>query len=160
MQHSIRLAQKKDMKTVLELITELAVFEKEPDAVTITEDTLINLGTGDNPLFTCFVAEYNDKVVGAAIVYFRFSTWNGKSLHLEDLIVREDHRGLGIGKALYNQVMLYGKEQGVGRVEWVVLDWNKNAIDFYEKTGVTFLKDWHLVQMNKEQLNTYVASIN
>lgn len=160
MQHSIRPAQKKDMKTVLELITELAVFEKEPDAVTITEDTLINLGTGDNPLFTCFVAENNGKVVGTAIVYFRFSTWSGKSLHLEDLIVREDCRGLGIGKALYNQVMLYAQEQDVGRVEWVVLDWNKNAIDFYEKTGVTFLKDWHLVQMNKEQLNTYVASIN
>ncbi len=160
MQHFIRLAQKKDMKTVLELITELAIFEKEPDAVTITEDTLINLGTGNNPLFTCFVAEYNSKVVGAAIVYFRFSTWNGKSLHLEDLIVREDHRGLGIGKALYNQVMLYAKEQEVGRVEWVVLDWNESAIKFYDKTGVTFLKDWHLVQMNKEQLNAYVASIN
>lgn len=156
----IRKAAKKDMGAVHSLICELAAFENEPDAVNITKDTLIELGTGSNPLFTCFVAEYNKKVVGAAIVYFRFSTWEGKSLHLEDLIVSESYRNLGIGKALYNKVMKHASLENVNRVEWVVLDWNTNAINFYKKSGVTFLKDWHLVQMNKKQLNKYLESIN
>jgi len=156
----IRQAAKEDMQAVHKLICELAVFENEPNAVHITKETLIELGTGNNPLFTCFVAERNATIVGTAIVYFRFSTWEGKSLHLEDLIVSQEYRGLGIGKALYNKVMRHAFQEKVNRVEWVVLDWNKNAINFYEKSGVTFLKDWHLVQMNKGQLTTYLESIN
>lgn len=156
----IRQAAKEDMEEVHKLICELATFENEPDAVQITKDTLIELGTGTNALFTCFVAESNSQVVGTAIVYFRFSTWEGRSLHLEDLIVSESYRNLGIGKALYNQVMKHASAEKVNRVEWVVLDWNTNAIDFYKKSGVTFLKDWHLVQMNKKQLNKYLESIN
>lgn len=160
MRSTIRLATKEDMSSVHKLICELAVFENEPDAVHITQDTLVQYGTGENPLFTCFVAQQNDRIVGMALVYFRFSTWDGKSLHLEDLIVSSEYRNQGIGKALYNQVMTYAAQENVNRVEWVVLDWNKNAIDFYEKSGVTFLKDWHLVQMNKNQLTTYLESIN
>lgn len=160
MNYTIRNASKEDMKAVHSLICELAAFENEPNAVKITKDTLIDLGTGNNPLFTCFVASHNSTIVGTAIVYFRFSTWEGKSLHLEDLIVSKNYRGLGIGKALYNKVMQYAAQENVNRVEWVVLDWNKNAIDFYEKSGVTFLKDWHLVQMNRKQLDAYLQTIN
>ncbi len=160
MEFTIRRALKEDMSQVLHLIKELAVFENEPEAVHITEETLINHGVGNQALFTCFVAQQEGKILGMALVYFRFSTWEGKSLHLEDLIVSQEYRGKGIGKALYNQVMQYAAQEGVSRVEWVVLDWNTNAIDFYKKSGVTFLKDWHLVQMNKKQLNLYLKTLN
>ncbi len=160
MNHLIRKAQAKDMSDVLALITELAVFENEPNAVNISIDTLITHGTGSNPLFTCFVIEHEGEIVGMALVYYRFSTWEGKSLHLEDLIVSKKYRGKGYGKALYNEVMRYAKSQNVNRVEWVVLDWNTDAISFYENSGALFLKDWHLVQMNKERLQKYIDSIS
>ncbi|RMB63435.1 GNAT family N-acetyltransferase [Dokdonia sinensis] len=156
---TIRKAQPADMPAVLELITELAVFEKEPDAVKINAQTLVDSGFGENRLFTCFVATLGDKIVGMALVYFRFSTWAGKSLHLEDLIVKQEHRGKGIGKGLYDQVMLYGAQEDVKRVEWVVLDWNKEAIDFYDRSGAQFLKDWYLVQMDDDRLKKYVKQL-
>lgn len=156
----IRKAKAEDMQDILALINELAVYEKQPDAVTISVETLITHGTGLNPLFTCFVAEHENKIVGMALVYYRFSTWEGKSLHLEDLIVSEKYRGKGFGKALYDQVMRYAIQEEVNRVEWVVLDWNTPAITFYENSGALFLKDWHLVQMNKERLHNYIQSIS
>lgn len=155
----IRKAAVSDMPAVLDLIQELAVYEKEPDAVKITIETLQKSGFGVSPLFTCFVASLEDTIVGTAICYNRFSTWEGKSLHLEDLIVTASQRGRGVGKQLYDRVMLYAKETGAQRVEWVVLDWNKSAIEFYKKTGAQFLKDWYLVQMDKSQLDSYVRKI-
>lgn len=155
----ISKATRQDMAAVLTLIKELAIYEKEPDAVKINEDDLLEYGFGNRPLFTCFVAKVKDEVVGTAICYYRFSTWQGKSLHLEDLVVRESFRGKGVGQKLYDQVMIYGQENDVKRVEWVVLDWNSNAIEFYEKSGVHFLKDWYLVQMDKKQLDNYVKKI-
>jgi hypothetical protein len=155
---TIELATKDDMPFVLELIQELATFEKEPDAVDITVDDLINDGFGKQPLFTCFVARVNNIIEGMALVYFRYSTWKGKTLHLEDLVVRASKRGTGLGNALFKQVISYAKQEGVGRAEWVVLDWNTNAIKFYESSGATILKDWHLVQMSKEQLNNYTTN--
>ena len=159
MKTSIRSAQKEDMPSVLALINELAVFEKEPDAVKITVETLCEFGLGENPLFKCLVAEYDAKIVGMALFYYRFSTWKGKSLHLEDLIVSQKYRGKGLGKALYDQVLRFAQENDVKRVEWEVLDWNRGAIDFYEKSGAQFLKDWWLVQMDEERLNTYTQSL-
>ncbi len=155
----IRKATSKDMDGVLALINELAVFEKEPDAVKIDANTLRTYGLGEHPLFTCFVAVIQEAVVGIALVYNRFSTWAGKSVHLEDLIVSQKYRGKGIGKALYDKVMVFAHETHAKRVEWVVLDWNKDAIAFYKKSGVQFLKDWHLVQMNEGQLSAYVKSL-
>ena len=149
---NIRKAEKKDMPQVLELIKELAVFEKEPDAVDVTVADLEKEGF-DNNLFTCFVAETETEIVGMALVYFRFSTWKGRTVHLEDLIVKQEHRSDGIGTLLYNKVVQYAKEQGVKRVEWVVLDWNTNAIEFYEKSGATLLKDWYLVQLGEEEIH-------
>ncbi|AXT61465.1 GNAT family N-acetyltransferase [Aquimarina sp. AD10] len=159
MSYIIRDANPEDMGQVLELIQELATFEKEPDAVEVTVDELITEGFGEQPLFHCFVAEVDKKIVGIALVYFRFSTWKGRSIHLEDLIVKESMRGTGLGSALYAQVMKYAKEKGVRRVEWVVLDWNQNAIDFYEKSGATLLKDWYLVQMDQGGVNAFISDL-
>lgn len=154
----IKEATINDYPRVLELIKELAVFEKEPDAVQVTLKELIENGTGAQALFKCFVALYDHKIEGIALCYPRFSTWKGKTIHLEDLIVTHKMRGLGLGKALYHQVMKYAFDQKVRRVEWVVLDWNIDAIAFYKNTGATILEDWHLAQMDEQSLNNYIRS--
>jgi len=156
MEITVKNARKDDMDTVLELIKELAIFEKEPDAVEVTVAELQNAGFGEHPQFICFVAEVNTEIVGMALVYFRFSTWKGKTVHLEDLIVNEKMRGKGVGKALYNRVLEYAHKQGVKRVQWLVLDWNKNAVDFYERSGAKVLKDWWLVEMEKKALHNFI----
>lgn len=158
MDFSIRKAKKEDMPAVMELIRELAEFEKEPEAVVTTVKTLEQEGFGENPLFEAFVAEVDDKIEGMALVYYRFSTWKGRTLHLEDLIVREEKRGTGLGNALYKTVINYAEEQGLKRVEWVVLDWNEHAINFYERSGATILKGWYTVQMDEDGIKKYVAT--
>ena len=155
----VRLSISTDMPQVLRLIKELAVFEKEPNAVIITIDTLVKEGFGKNPLFTCFVAEVEKEIVGMALVYDRFSTWKGRSVHLEDLIVSEKIRGTGVGKALYSKVIAYAAAQKVKRLEWVVLDWNEGAIKFYEKNGARMLKDWYIVQMDEEGIKNYMETL-
>lgn len=155
---AIRKAAKQDMPAVLGLIKELAVYEKEPDAVEITTKVLEEEGLGKNPLFTCFVAEVDQQIVGIALTYFVFSTWRGRTLHLEDLIVTEKQRGTGVGMALYKRVMQFGKEEGVKQVKWIVLDWNTPAIDFYEKTGAIIHKDWYIAAMNNKKLDAFLAS--
>ena len=152
----IRDAVTEDMGAVLQLIVELAVFEKEPDAVEVTSEELQEAGFGENPQFRCFVAEVNEEVVGMALVYFRYSTWKGRTVHLEDLVVREKMRGKGVGKALYRRVLEYANEEGVKRVNWVVLDWNKPAIEFYEKTGATILSNWWQVEMEENALKEFI----
>lgn len=159
MEPIIRNATKADMPFVLELIKELAIFEKEPDAVILTAQDLVRDGFGENPLFTCFVAEVEGKIQGMALVYFRYSTWKGKTVHLEDLIVREAFRGKGLGHLLYKKVLQYAREQGVKRTEWVVLDWNTHAIDFYERSGATVFKDWYTVQMKDSSAEKYLNQI-
>ena len=154
----VRKALKNDMPQVLELIKELAIFEKEPNAVEVTVADLEREGFGENPLFTCFVAELDSEIVGAALVYYRFSTWKGRILHLEDLIVKEAHRGKGIGEALYKQVMKYAHDQGLKRVSWDVLDWNTGAIRFYERSGATVLKTWRVVHMDEKSIKNYINS--
>lgn len=151
----IRKAAKEDMPAVLDLIVELAVFEKEPDAVKISVNDLIDQGFGEHPQFSCFVAEVDNEIVGMALVYFRFSTWVGKTVHLEDLVVRESMRGKGVGDALYGQVMKFANEQGVKRVNWMVLGWNEGAIRFYQRSGATVMKDWWQVEMDQKGLAQY-----
>lgn len=153
----IRKSTKKDLPAILELINELAVFEKEPDAVEVDIAELEKEGFGEHPLFTCFVAEVNGNIEGMALVYFRFSTWKGRTVHLEDLIVREKMRGTGLGSALYKKVITYALEQGVKRTEWVVLDWNTPAIDFYERSGATVFQDWNTVQMDEKAMKAFIA---
>ena len=152
----VRKASALDMPQVLELIKELAIYEKEPDAVRITSETLVSEGFGEQPLFTCFVSEWDGVIVGMALCYFRFSTWTGRTVHLEDLIVNESKRGLGIGMALYTRVLAHANSFNVKRVEWVVLDWNTPAIQFYEKTGAKILKEWYLVQFDEEGLSHFL----
>jgi len=154
----VREALKNDMPQVLELIKELAIFENEPNAVEVTVTDLEKEGFGENPLFTCFVAELNNEIVGAALIYYRFSTWKGRTLHLEDLIVKEAHRGKGIGEALYKQVMKFAYDRGLKRVAWDVLDWNKGAIKFYERSGANIVKDWRVVHMDEVSLKNYINS--
>ncbi|TNJ44152.1 GNAT family N-acetyltransferase [Tamlana fucoidanivorans] len=155
----IRDSQKKDMHQVLRLIQELAIFEKEPDAVEITVTDLENDGFGSHPAFHCFVAEVDSKIVGIALIYNRYSTWKGKAIHLEDLIVSEAMRGTGIGTALLNEVIKYGHSLGVKRINWEVLDWNEPAIEFYESKGAKVMRDWDVVQLNEEAINNYIATI-
>ncbi len=154
MSYLIRTAKPTDMKEVLGLIQELAVFENEPDAVEITEEDLIRDGF-ERDAFKCFVAEKEARIVGIALVYPRYSTWKGVALHLEDLIVTQSLRGSGIGSALLKQVVDYAKELGVKRVSWDVLDWNESAISFYEAKGAKVLRDWNVVQLDEQGIKNF-----
>ena len=158
MNFTLRLAEKKDMKSVLNLITELAVFEKEPDAVDITVDDLIRDGFSNPPKFRVYVAEQENIIIGIALFYERFSTWKGRTLHLEDLIVTKSKQKIGAGKALYSAVLKYAYDHNFNRVAWEVIDWNSNAIDFYKSTGATYLNNWSVVQMNKENLEKFILN--
>ncbi|WP_333808973.1 GNAT family N-acetyltransferase [Flavobacterium sp.] len=152
----IRKATKNDMPSVLELIQELATFEKEPDAVVVTVEDLVRDGFSENPLFQCFVAEVNNEIIGMALYYYRYSTWKGKTIHLEDLIVKESKRGTGAGFALYKEIIKQGKAENVRRIEWNVLDWNTPAIDFYEKSGAKVLGDWRVVHMDETGITNFL----
>lgn len=153
----IRKAGVNDMAQVLRLIKELAVYEKEPDAVEVTVDDLIAYGTGDDAQFTCFVAEEEGEILGIALIYYRFSTWKGRTIHLEDLIVRQEHRGKGLGMALYTEVIKHTYDLGLKRLEWVVLDWNKSAVDFYEASGANVMADWNTVQMDTAAMKAFLT---
>lgn len=152
----IRKGNINDMPSVLELIRELAVFEKEPEAVEVTVADLERDGFGKNPLFHTFVAEIEGEIVGMALYYYRYSTWKGKTIHLEDLIVKEKMRGSGVGSALYAKIMEQGKSENVRRIEWAVLDWNTPAIDFYQKSGAKVFDDWRVAQMDESGINNFI----
>lgn len=156
----IRIALEKDMPEVLKLIKELATFEREPNAVEITVEDLIQDGFGDRPEFICFVVEVNNIIEGMALVYKRYSTWKGIVLHLEDLIVTKGNRGLGIGEKLFNHVVTYANEIGVKRMSWVVLDWNQPAFDFYNKRGAKMMDDWRVVHLDEQGIKNYLFKIN
>lgn len=159
MEFNIREAQSADMSEVLNLIRELAAFEKEDNAVEITVTDLVRDGFGGKKLFHCFIGEYDGRVVGAAIVYPRYSTWKGPVIHLEDLIVSEKMRGSGMGTALLDEVVKYGKQLGVKRINWEVLDWNEPAIKFYEKKGAKIMRDWDVVQLDQTGIDKYLDNI-
>ena len=148
------------MPAVLELIKELAVFEKEADAVVVTVEDLQRDGFGGLPMFDTLVAEVDRKIVGMALFYHRYSTWKGRTIHLEDLIVTQEMRGLGVGIALYKEVIFEGKRKNVRRIEWNVLDWNTPAIEFYEKSGARVLKDWLVAQMDEGGIDAFCRKYN
>lgn len=150
MKFILREALKADMPDVLRLIQHLADYEKEPDAVEVTVEDLEDKGFGENKLFYCYVAEINGEIRGMALFYFRYSTWKGKSVHLEDLIIEKAYRGKGLGMALYKKVIEFGAQHKVKRIEWTVLDWNYPAIEFYKSTGATVLEDWYIVQFDEQ----------
>ncbi|GMN10399.1 GNAT family N-acetyltransferase [Croceitalea sp. MTPC9] len=158
MDFTIREATKRDMAMVHGLIQELALFEKEPNSVEVTLEDLIDAGFGEKPLYNCFVAEADKEIVGMALVYPRYSTWQGPVLHLEDLIVTERMRGSGLGSALLTEVVKYGYGLGVKRISWEVLDWNEPAIKFYESKGANVMRDWDVVQLNAEGIKRFIEN--
>ena len=147
------------MGQVLQLIQELATFEKEENAVEVSLKNLEEDGFGKTPLFHCFVAEKENRIVGMALVYPRYSTWKGLVIHLEDLIVTEEMRGSGLGTALLNEVVKYGHDLGVKRISWEVLDWNEPAIGFYESKGANVMRDWDVVHLNEQGMKNYLSAI-
>lgn len=159
MKYSIRDAQASDMVQVHKLIKELAVFEKEADAVEVTADDLIRDGFEGNKLFHCYVAEVEGNVVGMALLYPRYSTWKGPIIHLEDLIITETMRGSGLGAALLTKVVEHGQQLGVKRISWEVLDWNDPAIAFYESKGANVLRDWNVVHLDEKGIQKFLNKI-
>lgn len=159
MNFHIRKAKKDDAKHILNLITELAVFENEPNAVEINKEDIISSGFGKFKDFLCFVAESNGIIVGIALVYTRFSTWKGRILHLEDLIVTKKYRGKGIGSALLDKVVTHASDINVKRVCWEVLNWNINAIEFYKSKGADVKQDWNVVHLNEDGIRNYMSKL-
>ena len=158
MEYTIREACEGDMDQVLNLINELAIFEKEEKAVEVTAKELINDGFKKR-LFHCFVAEKNSDIVGMALIYPRYSTWKGPVIHLEDLIITEEMRGSGLGTALLDEVVKYGNVLGVKRISWEVIDWNEPAIKFYESKGANVMRDWDVVQLDERGIKKYLENI-
>lgn len=152
-QINIRKAVPADCEKVYELICELAVFEKEPDAVEITPAQLEEDAFGPKAIVNIWVAEADGVVVGAALFFEKYSTWKGRTLHLEDLIVNETFRGSGIGTMLFEKILNIAHEGGYGRMEWMVLDWNVPAIDFYKKYGTEFLDEWKDCRLTRETMS-------
>jgi GNAT superfamily N-acetyltransferase len=139
----IRRAVKEDCHRMMQLIHELAVYERAPDAVTVDFDHFTASGFGENPVWYAFVAEVNGNLEGFALYYIRYSTWKGQRMYLEDLLVTEEKRGIGIGKLLFDRLILECKEKGFSGMAWQVLDWNEPAIRFYKKyDGVNIEKGW------------------
>ena len=151
----VRDAVQNDMKQVLMLIKELAKFEKEPNAVILNVEQLVRDGFSENPKFKCFVAESNNEIIGMALGYPRYSTWKGVTMHLEDLVVTKSRRGNGIGSLLFSKFINYAHSLRVKRIEWAVLDWNVNAIEFYEKNGAKILSDWRVAQMDEDSIKKF-----
>jgi len=139
----IRKAKKGDCERMMELVHELAVYEKAPDEVTVSLEHFVESGFGSNPVWQAFVAEANGKTEGFALYYIRYSTWKGQRMYLEDLLVTEAMRGKGIGKLLFDKLIDECKAKGYSGLVWQVLDWNEPAINFYKKyEGVKFEDEW------------------
>jgi GNAT superfamily N-acetyltransferase len=138
----IRPARREDCPSILSLVRELAVFERAPDAVTVSEAHFTESGFEPQPVWWALVVEAEDIVIGFALWYVRFSTWKGQRLYLEDLYVSEPWRGRGIGMALMQALIEEGKQRGFSGMMWQVLDWNEPALQFYRKLGATIDPEW------------------
>ncbi|MDG1720502.1 MAG: GNAT family N-acetyltransferase [Bacteroidia bacterium] len=138
----IRKANASDIPSMMKLIIELAIYERAPSEVTNTEQMMLADGFGDNPLYNAFVAEIEGNIIGFAITYYRYSTWKGRCLYLEDLIVTENYRNKGIGQELFDYCLSFGKEKSCKKMIWQVLDWNQPAINFYNKNNAQLDNGW------------------
>lgn len=151
----IRKGLKPDLPEVLKLIQELATYEKAPDEVAVTLAEMERDGFGKNPIFKFFVAEVEGKIVGISLYYIKYSTWKGKCVFLEDIIVTESHRKYGIGKKLFDEVVKVAKEMNARRMEWQVLEWNEPAIKFYEKVNSHFDSEWVNCKLTDSEIQNY-----
>jgi GNAT superfamily N-acetyltransferase len=151
----IRKGLPEDIANALHLVKELAAFELAPNEVEVTIEEMIQWGFGSDKLFDFFVAEKNNTIIGMALYYYKYSTWKGKCLFLEDIIVTENERGQGIGKLLLNEVIKVAKEEKVRRMEWQVLDWNKPAIHFYKTYDATLDGEWINCKLTNHDLEKF-----
>ena len=138
----VREGKKEDLPAVYELIRELAIYENGLDQVSNTIQKMETDGFGPNPIYGLIVAESNTQIIGSAIYYYRYSTWKGKRMYLEDLIVTEQERGAGAGKLLFDEIIEIAKRTGCTGMMWQVLDWNEPAINFYKKYRANFDGEW------------------
>jgi GNAT superfamily N-acetyltransferase len=152
MKITVRAAKKTDVPAIYDLVKQLAEFEKSPGAVINTVDAMIKDGFGKDKIFYSFVAETDNKIIGMAVFYFAYSTWKGKHVYLDDLIVNEKYRRSGAGKILFDAVYQFAKEHNASQLRWHVLDWNEPAINFYKKYPVTFDPTWITCKIEKENL--------
>ena len=174
---SIRRAEARDVPQMLALVQELATFEKEPDAVTVTEAAMLDAGFGEKPTWFGWVVEgsdnetirrskdpnaatngSSDRIVGIAICYDRYSTWKGRCLYLEDIVVTESMRGQGIGDRLFRQCVKHAVENNYHSMRWQVLDWNEGAIRFYKRMGADLYPGWLNGDLTKDQMQRLVNS--
>ncbi|MBC7390481.1 MAG: GNAT family N-acetyltransferase [Opitutaceae bacterium] len=153
MEIKIRKALASDIPTIMKLVHELAEFEKQPDEVKNTEEQMLLEGFGPNPAFYALLAEANGKVCGMSVYFYSYSTWKGKSIYIDDVIVNESYRGKGIGRKLMEATIMVAKEEGVGKLHWQVLDWNEPAIKFYNKYNPSFDPEWINCAIAKDQLS-------
>lgn len=138
----IRRAVKEDCPRLLELVKELALYEKAPDEVTVTLEHFQDSGFGQNPVWWAFAAEEDGVILGFALYYIRYSTWKGQAMYLEDILVTESARGKGIGKLLFEELIKEAAEKKLNRIIWQVLEWNEPAINFYKKFNANFDPEW------------------
>jgi GNAT superfamily N-acetyltransferase len=150
MSFTIRAGRKEDLPRVLELVRELALYERAPHEVTNTVAMMEEDGFGPNPVYGMYVAVLNEIIVGISVYYYRYSTWKGKRLYLEDIIVTEAERGKGIGKALFDRTLEHALESGC--MTWQVLDWNEPAINFYKKYGAKFDASWVNCNLERDDI--------
>ena len=152
----IRKGKKSDLPGIFDLIKELAKYEKAENEVSNTILTMEHDGFGENPIYFFFVAEsLEEKIIGMALYYFKYSTWKGRCLFLEDIIVNEEYRGQGIGKELFQRIIQQAKDDKVKRLEFQVLNWNKTAINFYKKFDCKFDNEWINVKLTEDQILNY-----
>ncbi len=149
----IRQATASDSQIILQLINELAHYEKEPDAVKTTEADIIRDGFGETSFFKALICEHKEKPVGFALYFYTWSTWEGRpSLYLEDLFVLPEYRGEGFGLSLFKKLASIANENKCKRIDWSVLDWNTPAINFYDKIGAKHMKEWWTYRLEGEAL--------
>ena len=155
MEITIRKASSKDVSAMMKLVHELAEFEKAPEEVLNTETQMLVEGFGERPAFEALLAEADGKVCGMSAYYYSYSTWKGRSIYIDDIIVSENYRGNGVGRALIEATIQVAKKEGVGKLHWQVLDWNKPAIKFYAKYEPTFDAEWINCAISKERLCSF-----
>ena len=155
MEVNIRTGKKEDLPQALDLVKELALYEKAPDEVINTVALMEEDGFGMHPIFGFFVAEKNNRIVGIAIYYWRYSTWKGKMLYLDDLVVQESYRQHKIGSQLFNALIAIAQIENVNQVRWQVLDWNEPAIKMYKKIEADFYTNWWTCKFESEKIKNY-----
>jgi ribosomal protein S18 acetylase RimI-like enzyme len=157
----IRRGDKRDVPGMFRLVKELALFERAPEAVINTEMMLLEDGFGEHSIYKVFVAEACDtnEIIGMALYYTAYSTWKGKILFLDDLVVTESSRRYGIGRKLMNEVLKAALESKVSQIRWQVLEWNTPAIEFYKSLDAEFDSEWITCKMNSEQMDRYLNRI-